>query len=63
MGPDPVFTAPTLQTNETYTTNPKGMWWVCGDGMGSIKYTLEGHLIWLMVLFKLNIGFVKMDNG
>ena len=44
ISPDPVFTAPTLQKNETYTTNPKGMWWVCGDGMGSIKYTSRGHL-------------------
>tara|TARA_B100001094_G_scaffold261450_1_gene262250 strand:- start:1620 stop:1910 length:291 start_codon:yes stop_codon:yes gene_type:complete len=41
--PAPVFTAPTLQKNETYTTNPKGMWWVCGDGMGSIKYSSRGH--------------------
>ena len=42
MGPAPVFTSPTLKTNETYTTNPKGMWWVCGEGMGSIKYTSRG---------------------
>ena len=41
--PAPVFTAPTLQKNETYTTNPKGMWGVCGDGMGSIKYSSRGH--------------------
>ena len=41
--PAPVFTAPTLQKNETYTTNPKGMGWVCGDGMGSIKYSSRGH--------------------
>tara|TARA_B100000424_G_C22653140_1_gene359957 strand:- start:201 stop:500 length:300 start_codon:yes stop_codon:yes gene_type:complete len=47
ISPDPVFTAPTLQKNETYTTNPKGMWWVCGDGMGSIKYTSRGtpHIV------------------
>lgn len=47
MGPAPVFTSPTLKTNETYTTNPKGMWWPCGDGMCSIKYTTRGqpHLV------------------
>ena len=43
MSPASVFTAPTLQKNETYTTNPKGMWWVCGNGMCSIKYTSRGQ--------------------
>tara|TARA_A100001015_G_scaffold83091_1_gene92211 strand:- start:5451 stop:5744 length:294 start_codon:yes stop_codon:yes gene_type:complete len=47
MSPEPVFTAPILQKNESYTTNPKGMWWICGDGMGSIKYTSRGtpHIV------------------
>jgi hypothetical protein len=41
--PDSVFTAPILQRDETFSTNPKGMWWVCGEGMGSIKYSSRGQ--------------------
>ena len=47
ISPDPVTVSPTLQKNETYSTHPKGMWWVCGNGMCSIKYTSRGqpHLV------------------